>query len=61
MVVVLVENFGGNVVWSAKLLVKVAVGVVDERGAEVNDLDLIKFFVLFKQNVLGLKITMHDV
>ena len=61
MVVVLVENFGGNVVGSAKLLVKVAIGVVDERGAEVNDLDLIKFFVLFKQNVLGLKITMHDV
>jgi len=60
-VVVLVENFRGDVVGSAELLVEVAVGVVDERGAEVNYLDLIKLFVLFKQNVLGLKITMHDV
>lgn len=60
-VIVLVQNFGSDVVGRAKLLVEVAVGVVDERGAEVNDLDLIELLVLLEQDVLGLEITMHDV
>ena len=45
MVVVLVEDLGSDVVRSAELLVEVAVGVVDEGGAEVDDLDLVKLFV----------------
>ena len=60
-VVVLVENFGGDVIRRAELLVKVSVGVVDERGAEINDLDLIELLVLLEQNVLGLQIAMDDV
>ena len=60
-VVVLVEDFGGDVVRGAELLVKVSVGVVDERGAEINDLDLIELLVLLEQNVLGLQIAMDDV
>ena len=61
MVVVLVEDLGSDVVRSSKLLVEVAVGVVDEGGAEVNDLDLVELFVLLEQDVLRLQITMHDV
>ena len=53
-VVVLVENFGGNVVRCAELFVKVSVGVVDERGAEINNLNLIELLVLLEQNVLRL-------
>ena len=48
LVVVLVENFRGDVVGRAEFLVKVAVGVVYERGAEVNDLDLIELLVLLQ-------------
>ena len=61
MVVVLVEDLGGDVVRSAELLIEVTVGVIDEGGAEVNDLDLVELFVLFEQDVLRLQVTMHDV
>ena len=60
-VVVLVEDLGGDVVRSAELLVEVTVGVVDEGGAEVDDLDRVELFVLLEQDVLRLQITMHDV
>ena len=61
MVVVLVEDLGSDVVRSAELLVEVAVGVVDEGGAEVDDLDLVELFVLLEQDVLRLQVTMHDI
>ena len=61
LVVVLVEDLGGDVVRSAELLVEVTVGVVDEGRAEVDDLDLIELFVLLEQDVLRLQVTMHDV
>ena len=61
MVVVLVEDLGCDVVRSAELLIEVTVGVIDEGGAEVNDLDLVELFVLFEQDVLRLRVTMHDV
>ena len=61
MVVVLVEDLGCDVVRSAELLIEVTVGVIDEGGAEVNDLDLVELFVLFEQDVLRLQVTMHDV
>ena len=61
MVVVLVKNFWGDVVGRTELLVEVTVGVIDERGTEIDDLNLIEFLVLLKKNVLGLKITMDDV
>ena len=61
LVVVLVEDLGGDVVRSAELLVEVTVGVVDEGGAKIDDLDLVELLVLFKEDVLGLKITMDDV
>ena len=61
LVVVLVEDLGGDVVRSAELLVEVTVGVVDEGRAEVDDLDLVELFVLLEQDVLRLQITMHDV
>ena len=61
LVVVFVEDLGGDVVRRAELLVEVTVGVVDERGAEVDDLDLVKLFVLLEQDVLRFQVTMHDV
>ena len=61
MVVVLVQNLGGDVVGSAQLLVKVAIGVVDERRSEVNDLDLVELLVCLQQNVFRLQVAMHDV
>ncbi len=61
MVVVLVQNLGSNVVRSSKLLVKVTVGVIDEGGTEIDDLDLIEFFVGLEQDVLRLEISMHDI
>ena len=61
MVVVLVEDLGCDVVRSTELFVEVTVGVVDEGGAEVDDLNLVELFVLLEQDVLRLQITMHDV
>ena len=61
LVVVLVEDLGSDVVRSAELLVEVAVGVVDEGCAEVDDLNLVELFVLLEQDVLGLQVAMHDV
>ena len=58
--VVLVEDLRGNIVGGAELLVKVTVGVVDEGGAEINDLDLVELLVLLEENVLGLKISVHS-
>ena len=50
--VVLVEDLRGNVVGSSEFLIKRLVRVIDKRGSEVNDLDLVKFLVLFKKDVL---------
>ena len=61
LIVVFVEHLGSDVVWRAELLVEISVGVVDERGAEVDDLDLIELLVLLEKNVLGLQVTMDDV
>ena len=61
VVVGLVEDLGGDVVRSSELLVKGTVGVVDEGGAEINDLDLVELLVLLEKNVLGLQVAMHDV
>jgi len=61
LVVVLVEDLRGDIVGGSKLFVKVTVGVEDEGGTEVNDLDLIELLVLLKQNILGLKITVNNV
>ena len=61
LVVVLVENFRGNIVGRAELLVEVTVGVVDEGGTKIDDLDLVELLVLFKEDVLGLEITMDNV
>ena len=61
LVVVLVEDLGCDVVRSTELFVEVTVGVVDEGGAEVDDLNLVELFVLLEQDVLRLQITMHDV
>ena len=61
MVIVLVKNLRGDVVGRAELLVEVTVRVVDERGAEVNDLNLVELLVLLKQDILWLQVTMHNV
>jgi len=61
LVVTLVENFGGNIIGSSKLLVKVTVWVVDKRSSEIDDLNLIELLVLLEKNVLGLQVTMDNV
>jgi hypothetical protein len=61
LVVVFVQNLRGDIVGGAEFLVKVTVGVVDEGGAEVDDLNLVELLVLLEKNVLGLKVTMDDV
>ena len=60
-VVVLVQNLWGDVVGCTEFLVEVFVGVVDEGGTEIDDLDGIEFLVLLEQNVLGLEISVHNV
>ena len=55
--VVLVQNFRCNIVWGAELFIQLLVWVIDKRGSKVNNLDLIEFLVLFKQDVLGLQIS----
>ena len=57
VVVVLVENFWGNVVWGSELLIKVLAWVIDKRGTKINDLDGIELLVSFKQNVFGFKVS----
>ncbi len=61
MVVVFVQNLGGDVVGCSQLLVKIPVRVIDERGTEINDLDLVELLVGLKKDVLGLEIAMDDV
>ena len=61
MVVVLVEDLGSDVIRGAELLIKVTVWVVDKGGTEVNDLDLVEFFVLLKQDVFWLQVTVNNV
>lgn len=61
MVVVLVEDLWGDIVWRAKLFIEVTVRIIDEGGAEVNDLNLVEFLILLKQDILWLQVTMHDV
>lgn len=47
VVIILVKDLGSNVVRGAELLVEVTVRVVDERGTEVDNLDLIELLVGF--------------
>ena len=61
LVVVLVENLRGDIVRSAKFLVKGSLWVVNKRGSKVNDLDLVELLVLLEEDILRLEITMHDV
>ena len=61
LVVVLVEDFRCDIIRRAELLVEVAVWIVDEGRAEINDLDLVVLLVLLEQDILGLQITMHNV
>ena len=51
-IVVLVENFRGNVVGSSKFLIKGLVRVIDKRGSEVDDLDLVELLISLKKDVL---------
>ena len=60
-VVALVENFRGDIVGSSELLVKVTVRVVDKRGSEIDDLNLIELLVLLEKNILRLQVTMDNV
>ena len=57
LVVLLVEDLGGDVVGRAELLVEGLGLVVDERSAEVNNLDLVEVLVLLEQDVLGLEVS----
>ena len=61
LVVLLIEDLGGDVVGRAELLIKGFVGVELEGGAEIDYLDLIEVFVLLQKNILGLQITIDAV
>ena len=61
LVIILVQYFGSNIIWCSELLIEVTVGVIDERGTEIDDLDLIELLVLLKKNVLWLEITMDNI
>ena len=50
--VVLVKDLRGNVVRSSELFIQGLAWVIDKRGSEINDLDLVKLLVLFKKDVL---------
>ena len=58
--VVLVQNLWGNVVWGSKLLVKLLVRVIHERGSKINNLDLVELLVLLKEDVFGLEISVEE-
>ena len=60
LVIFLVQDLWGDVVWGSKLLIKWLVLVEYERGTEIDDLDLIEVFVLFKENILWLQISVDD-
>lgn len=59
--VVLGEHLRSDVIRSAQLLVELLVLIVDERSAEVNNLNLIEFFVLLEQDVFWLQVPVHNV
>jgi len=61
VIVVLVKNFRGDVVRSTEFFVEVTVRVINKRCSEVNNLNLIKLFVLLEQDILWLQVTMHNV
>lgn len=61
MVVVLVEDLWSDIVWRAEFFVEATVWVIDERGTEVDDLNLVEFLILLEQDILWLQVTMHDV
>jgi len=52
--VVLGKDFWSNVIRSSKLLIELLALVEDERGTEIDDLDLIEFLVLLKQDIFRL-------
>ena len=58
--IILVQNFWSNVVGGAELLIECLVRIIHKRCAEINDLDLVKFFVLFEQDVLRFKVSVTD-
>ena len=58
--VVLVQNFRCNIVWGAELFIQLLVWVIDKRGSKVNNLDLIELFVLLKQDILWLEISVDN-
>ena len=57
LVVLLVEDLRSNIVRSTELLIESLVSVEAEGGSEIDNLNLIEVFVLFKQDILRLQIS----
>jgi hypothetical protein len=61
LIVLLIKNFGGDIIRGAELLIKGLSLLDDEGGSEIDNLDLIEVLVGFKEHVLGLEVSMDDV
>jgi len=58
--VALGKDFWGNVVRSSELFVELLTLINNERGSEINDLNLVELLVLLKEDVLGFQISVHN-
>jgi len=59
--VVLVQDFGSDVVWGTKFLIKVLGWVVNKSSSKIDDLYLIELLVLLEKDVLWLEVSMDNV
>lgn len=58
--IILVKDFWSNVVWSSEFFIKLLSFLNNKWGSEINNLNLVKFFIGFKKNVLRFKISMNN-
>jgi len=59
--VILLKDFWSNIVRSSEFLIKFLAILNNKRCTEINDFNLVKFFVSLKKNILWFKISMDDV
>ena len=58
--VVLGENLWSNVIWCTQLLIKLLGLVKDQGRAEIDNFDLVEFFVLLKEDIFWLQVPVHN-
>ena len=54
------KNFWSDIIRSAKFFIKCLIFIKYQRSSEIDDFNLIKFLILFKQNIFRLQISVND-